>query len=1296
MEQTTEEIRSLRRCVRELAALSVLSAAWGHTKPQGIAESLVEVLLRSLPHVDYVYARVKTLSGEGFCEAALTSPSLAAAPDPQQIGTALESLLTKRYPDFTSVIPNPFGDGDVRLAMIPIGYEGDSGVLVACSPQSDFPSPTDKLLLQVASNQAAVVLQHHHSEEVLRQQSRLLHDERELLRAAQDRLREQGEWLQTTLTSIGDAVIATDTEGRIMFLNRVAEELTGWTQSDAEGRPLESVFAIFNELTRQPVANPVAKALQQRGIVGLGNHTILIAKDGVERPIDDSAAPIRDAAGEIIGVVLIFRDVTEHRRAEREVRASVARKSAILESALDSIITMDHEGKVIEFNPAAERTFGYQRKDVLGQNLADFIIPPAHREQHRNGLAHYLVSGEGPMLGKRIELSAMRVDGTEFPVEVAITRIPTEGPPIFTAYLRDITEQKKAEQHRNARLAVTQALSQATNVQDGVNGALGAVCECLGWDVGFYWTLNDEKKSLVCRQEWRGPEVPVTELITASHNFSFAKGEGLLGDVWAQGKPAWILDAALDARFSRAASAAKDGLHSAFACPVIVGDRTLGVIEFFTKRIREPDADLLEMMATMAGNVAQFIERKTAEAQVRQSEQEVRFQARLLDTVGQAVIVTKPDGTIIYWNCFAESLYGWSRDEALGQNVIETLAAPESKLQAAEVMQRLNSGQNWSGEFLVRRRNGTTFPAFVTDTPFFDEYGRVNAIIGISVDITDRKRLENSLRFLADASAALAAVVDYQSTLQKVASLAVPDFADWCAVDMAEPDGTLRRLAVAHLDQAQVRLAQELDERYPAKQDAPHGAYHVLCTGKSELMSEIPDSLFVQVATDEVHLGMLRELGLKSYMCVPLKVRGKVQGVITFATAESGRPYTASDLEFAEELSRRSAIAIENAQLYRELRDADRRKDEFLATLAHELRNPLAPIRTGLEVMKMVKDDPAVVEEVRSTIERQTQQLITLVDDLLDVSRITRGKLELRKCRVKLSEVVRNAVEASRPFIDELGHELTVAMPNESCNLNADPHRLAQVLSNLLNNAAKYTPEQGRIWLTAECQGSDVVLTVKDTGIGIPADMLDRIFEMFAQIERPLEKGYTGLGIGLTLVKSLVEMHNGSIEVHSEGNDQGSEFRVRLPILVDLPVQQARKVPSVEPPATASKRKVLVVDDNRAAADMLGIVVKMLGNDVRIASDGEEGVKMAAEFLPDVVLMDLGMPKMNGYEAAHYIRQQAWGQKVKLIALTGWGKNEDKQRTKEAGFDHHLVKPAEPAELQRLLEEFDGNSSSHT
>ncbi|MEX0938094.1 MAG: chemotaxis protein CheB [Pirellulales bacterium] len=377
-------------------------------------------------------------------------------------------------------------------------------------------------------------------------------------------------------------------------------------------------------------------------------------------------------------------------------------------------------------------------------------------------------------------------------------------------------------------------------------------------------------------------------------------------------------------------------------------------------------------------------------------------------------------------------------------------------------------------------------------------------------------------------------------------------------------------------------------------------------------------------------------------------------------------------------------------QVAAEMSDANRRKDEFLATLAHELRNPLAPIRTGLELIATDRENSAVFEETRAMMQRQTDQLVTLVNDLLDISRISRGAFKLRRSQVPLSDVVRNAVETSRPLIGEARHQLNVSLPEHTCILHVDPNRLAQILANLLNNAVKYTPPEGHISLCAEVTDADVLFTVRDSGYGIPQDELQHIFEMFGQIERP-DQQFTGLGIGPTLAKQLVEMHGGEISVHSEGAGKGSEFSVRIPI--------GNGEPSPEPPAAAPvpdsparKLRVLVVDDNRDAAKLLGTLVRRLGHEVRSATDGLQAIEVASEFRPHVVLMDLGMPKMNGYEAAQHIRLQHWGQEMTLVALTGWGQDEDRRRTQQAGFDHHLVKPAQIDALTAILAQHSGKT----
>jgi signal transduction histidine kinase/ActR/RegA family two-component response regulator len=362
----------------------------------------------------------------------------------------------------------------------------------------------------------------------------------------------------------------------------------------------------------------------------------------------------------------------------------------------------------------------------------------------------------------------------------------------------------------------------------------------------------------------------------------------------------------------------------------------------------------------------------------------------------------------------------------------------------------------------------------------------------------------------------------------------------------------------------------------------------------------------------------------------------------------------------------------------------NRHKDEFLATLAHELRNPLAPIHNAAQYLGMEGLKEPAVRTARDVIARQVTVMVRLIDDLLDLSRISRNKLDIRKQRVELAAVVESAVESGRPLIRQCGHELTVSLPPQPIHLDADPIRLAQVFLNLLNNAAKYTKPGGHIWLTAERQGSDAVVSVRDNGIGIPADMLARIFDMFTQVDRSLERSRGGFGIGLTLVRRLVEMHDGSIEALSNGPNEGSEFVVRLPILIQPPHEPP---PSCNGPrATAlSECRILVVDDNKDSADSMGMLLRLKGNDIRTAHDGLEAVEVAATFQPELVLLDIGLPKLNGYEVARRIRHQPWARDVILVALTGWGQDEDRRRSQEAGFNFHIVKPADLGALERLL-----------
>jgi PAS domain S-box-containing protein len=635
---------------------------------------------------------------------------------------------------------------------------------------------------------------------------------------SQAALHEQQEWFRVTLASIGDAVITTDTNGWVTFMNPVAQALTGWTLKEAVGVPLESVFKIVNEETRRTVENPAAKALREGLIVGLANHTLLIGRDGTERPIDDSAAPIRNAKNEVVGVVLVFRDVGERRKAERALRESEERFRLLVEGTLDyAIFMLDPRGNVVSWNTGAERIKGYKAEEIVGKHFSTF-------------------------------------------------------------YPKEAVDK--------------------------------------GW--------------------------PEAELKTA----------------------------AVEGRF-----------------------------EDLSWRVRKDDSQ--------------------------------------------------------FW-------------------------------------------------------------ANVVITALRDEAGNLRGFSKITRDITERHQLE----------------------------------------------------------------------------------------------------------------------------------RAKLQAEV--------------------------------------MADLNRRKDEFLAMLSHELRNPLAAILNALHLLRLQKYEDPVQQRARGMIERQVEQLTRLVDDLLEVSRITSGRVRLRQEYLDLRGIVDRAVEVVRPLIAQRQHELSVALPPEPVWLFADPTRAEQVVVNLLSNAAKYTDERGRVWLTVRREGDEAVLRVRDSGLGIAPDLLPCIFDLFTQADRSLDRAQGGLGVGLSVVQRVVEMHGGRVEASSAGLGRGSEFTVRLPVAPP---------PTGQPPAGSAKTaepaarglRVLVVDDNVDTADSAAMLLRQSGRDVRVAYSGKAALETALAFQPDVVLLDLGLPEIDGYEVARRLRQNPVHNNVELIAVSGYGQEADRQRSKEAGFDEHVVKPVDPGKLQELL-----------
>ncbi len=860
---------------------------------------------------------------------------------------------------------------------------------------------------------------------------------------------EHREWLRVTLASIGDAVIATDTAGRVSFVNPVAERLMGWTADEAIGRALDAVFHIVHEETRVPAESPVAKVLRDGEVAGFANHTVLLARDGREVPIDDSGAPIRDAHGRMVGVVLVFREITERRRRERE----------------------------------------------------------RERERRESGLIASVAAGITASLD----------------VDIVLQRV--------TEAARELCGADAA------RIALREAGGDAMVFRRSV-----------GVDVGGAETLR------------------------------LVPGKGFAGLVMAGGRPLRSANVLEDPRthpdYRWLAEA--DGTTALMVVPICIGDTVEGLI-YLTNRAPRAFTDADEgVCVRLAGYAA--------------------------------------------------------------------IALGNSRLYAREQAAR-----------------------------------------------AEAEAAERRATFLADASRVLAGSLDHERTLQTVARLAVPFLADWCAVDVLEREGGgPARVAVTHHDAALEPIAAELARRYPVDIDNPaHPIARVLRTGQAQLLSDVSLAAVASMARDGEHLAMLQRLGMRSYLSVPLQARGRTLGALSFAFGNSGRRYRPGDLAVAEDLARRAALAVDNARLFGEAESVNRAKDEFLATLSHELRTPLHAMLGWARMLRTNSLDAASTARGLDAIERNTRLQAQLIEDLLDVSRIITGKLRLDTRPVDLGGPVEAAVEALRPSADAKGIALHVVVDPEAGAVLADPARLQQVVWNLLSNAVKFTPRGGHVTVSVDRGRSGVRLRVTDTGKGISQEFLPYVFERFRQADSAATRAQGGLGLGLAIVRHLVELHGGTVQAASDGEGRGTTFTVILPSLAPSPdghgqdgVVRATAVSELVLAPLGGVR-VMVVDDEPDARDLVATLLTRCGAEVLTAASAAEAVKEVERWRPDVLVSDIGMPGEDGYALLRTVRSlgAARGGDTLAIALTAYARDVDERAALDSGYQVHLAKPVELSTL---------------
>lgn len=641
-----------------------------------------------------------------------------------------------------------------------------------------------------------------------------------------------------------------------------------------------------------------------------------------------------------------------------------------------------------------------------------------------------------------------------------------------------------------------------------------------------------------------------------------------------------------------------------------------------------------------------------------------------LASIGDGVIATDDAGRVTMLNGVAESLTGWTSQEAVGQplEAVFRIANEQTRRPVENPVQRvIRNGQivGLGNHTVLFARDGTVRPIDDSAAPICRADGTIAGCVLVFRDVTDRRRTEETLRVDEER---YRAVVESQTEM--ICRFRVDGTILFVNEAYARARGTTTAVLeganfwefIAEEDRPAVRgmlarLRPEAPEvRIENRFETADGIRWTLWTNRGLRFDEDGRAVEVQSTGIDITERKLVEDALR-----------ESEAELTLALAKR-----------TEEMQR-----AETAE--RQLLDADRRKDEFLATLAHELRNPLAPIRNALQVLLRKNLADPGIRWIGELIDRQVRQMARLLDDLLDVSRITHNRLELRRQRIDLADVVQAGIETSRPLLDERGMDLEVILPDGPVPIDADPVRLGQVVANLVNNAARYSEPGGHVRVDFARQGSEAVISVSDQGIGIAPELLPRVFDIFMQAHPSRERSQGGLGIGLSLVRGVVELHGGRVEARSQGVGKGSEFIVRLPLVVEPVAPEAGPVRVHAPPEHVMRRRILVVDDLEDSADSLALLLQMAGHEVHTAYEGDEAFRVADKLRPEVIMLDIGMPKVSGYDVCRRIRQQPWGESICLVALTGWGQDADRRRSMEAGFDRHLVKPVDPAELTRLL-----------
>jgi PAS domain S-box-containing protein len=1080
--------------------------------------------------------------------------------------------------------------------------------------------------------------------------------------------REREDDFRAVLDAAEDGIYVVGRDGACTYLNRAGASMLGYRPEELMGRPIHDLV----HHTR-PDGSPYPAAECRIGRAAIDGLRLRVEdevfwhKDGSPVPVSYAVSPIT-RAGQPAGAVVTYRDTREATRAHQqlagllgEVSSERQRLEEIFQQAPSFMCVLSGPEHVFErANERYLRLVGY--RDILGKPVRDAL--PEVVGQGFIGLLDKVYRTGEPFVGTDVRVSFGRPGDATEERFVDFVYQPFRAPDgtitgVFAQGI-DITERKRAESALRAKDERIQLLVENAR------------------DYAFIFT---DPQGIVL--EWGGGAERITgftaeEAIGRDSSLIFTARD------IEEGKPAHEIEKAR--RDGRAEDkrwhVRRDGsgfFGDGVMVPVLDED---GGLRGFGKVIRD---------ATAEWQAAEDLARVTGESERRR-----RLYETFLSNTPDLAYVFDLEHRFAYANDVLLRMWGRNWEDAIGKTCLELGYEPwHAEMHDREIEQVKATKKPIRGEVPFEGAFGRRIYDYIF-VPVFGPDGEVEAIAGTTRDVTERKASEeeretmlqaeqrraNLLSRVAQASKAMSAVLSVQSIAGVLTESARMLIGAHQSITSLKGEGegeewTHARTAFSFSDKyARYRT-------YDAKPTG-QGIYAEVCRTNTA-MRLTQEQLERHPAWHGFGEERSRHPPCNGWLAVPLVGHGgKNLGLVQLSDKVEGH-FTEEDEAVLAQMASMAAVGIENARLYDSLREQDRRKDEFLATLAHELRNPLAPLRTGLEIIRRAGGLTGPAARSRDMMERQLAHMVRLIDDLMDVSRVTQGKVTLKHERLSLQRLVDAAVEASGPLIQAAGHALEIELPGEPVHVRGDVTRLAQVLSNLLNNASKYTDTGGRIRVSARREGRNVEIRVEDNGVGIPAEMLQKIFDLFTQVGRNMERSQGGLGIGLSLARKLVEMHGGSLSAQSPGPGQGSTFIVKLP-LDDVPsVDDGPADPEVARLHHGGRRRVLVVDDNVDAAESLAMLLELSGFETRVEHSGPGAIEQATAYRPHAVFLDIGLPVVSGYDVVRELRRHASLRDALIVAVTGWGSDEDQKRSREAGFDDHLTKPVTTERVAAVL-----------